>query len=96
MLYLSKNQTDITITADEILQIANMSEEEVRVELALPLYQRGKLSMGQAARLAGMNRIRFQFLLGSREIPVNYNEKAFQEDLDTIHRLTKRQDGRRE
>ncbi|WP_020600209.1 UPF0175 family protein [Spirosoma panaciterrae] len=76
----------MTIT-DDILLEANMSEEEVKTELAVLLYQKGKLSMGQAARLANTDRIRFQFLLASRQIPVNYDEVAFQEDLKTIRRL---------
>ncbi len=76
----------MTIT-DDILQEANMTEAELKTELAVLLYQKGKLSMGQAARLANMNRIQFQFLLGSRQIPVNYNEAAFEEDLRTIDQL---------
>ena len=80
----------MTIT-DDILLKANMSEEEVKTELAVLLYQKGKLSMGQAARLAEIDRIRFQFLLASRQVPVNYDETAFQEDLETIHKLREAQ-----
>lgn len=76
----------MTIT-DDILLEANMSEAEVKTELAVLLYQKGKLPMGQAARLADTDRIRFQFLLASRQIPVNYDEAAFQEDLVTIRQL---------
>lgn len=64
-----------------------MTEAELKTELAVLLYQRRKLSMGQAARLAGIDRIQFQFLLGSRQIPVNYNETAFEEDLQTVDQL---------
>ncbi len=73
----------MTITDDVLLE-ANMSEEEIKIELAVLLYQKGKLSMGQAARLAETNRVQFQFLLASRQIPVNYDEADFQEDLKTI------------
>lgn len=76
----------MTIT-DDILQEANMTEAELKTELAVLLYQKQKLSMGLAARLADMDRIRFQFLLGSRQISVNYDEAAFEEDLQTIDRL---------
>ncbi|WP_345240388.1 UPF0175 family protein [Nibrella saemangeumensis] len=64
-----------------------MGEVKDKVELAVLLYQKGKLSMGQAARLAGMDRICFQFLLGSRQIPVNYDEAAFEEDLKTLDQI---------
>lgn len=76
----------MTIT-DDILREANMTEAELKTEQAVLLYQKGKLSMGQAARLADIDRIQFQFLLGSRQIPVNYDEAAFEEDLRTIERL---------
>lgn len=76
----------MTIT-DDILQEANMTETELKTELAVLLYQKQKLSMGLAARLADMDRIHFQFLLGSRQISVNYDEAAFEEDLQTIDRL---------
>ena len=76
----------MTIT-DDILQEANMTEAELKTELAVLLYQKQKLSMGLAARLADMDRIRFQFLLGSRQISVNYDEAAFEEDLQIIKRL---------
>lgn len=78
------------IIADEVLQEANMSEQELKTELAIVLYQKGKLSMGQAARLADTNRIQFQFILASRQIPVNYNEQSFREDLETIKKLQAR------
>lgn len=75
------------IIADDVLQEANMSELELKTELAVVLYQKGRLSMGQAARLADTNRIQFQSLLASRQIPVNYNEESFREDLETIKTL---------
>ena len=85
----------MTIT-DDILQETNMTEAELKTELAVLLYQKQKLSMGLAARLADMDRIHFQLLLGSRQISVNYDEAAFEEDLQTIERLkAARRDGRR-
>ncbi len=39
-------------------------EAEARLILALALYERGKLSSGLAARLAGVPRVTFLFLLG--------------------------------
>lgn len=85
----------MTIT-DDILQEANMTEAELKTELAVLLYQKQKLSMGLASRLADMDRIYFQLLLGSRQIPVNYDEAAFEEDLQTIERLkAARPDGNR-
>ena len=50
---------------DNILQAARMSEGELRQEIAVLLYQKQKLSLGQACKLAQMFRIPFQHLLAS-------------------------------
>ena len=72
---------------DEILQTARMSEEELRQELAVLLFQKDRLTLGQASRLAGMDLLRFQHLLASREIPVHYDVEEFEQDLSTLHSL---------
>jgi predicted HTH domain antitoxin len=71
---------------DSILQAAHMSEAELKTELAVLLYQKGKLSMGKAAELADTNRIQFQFLLASRQIPVSYDVEELLKDWETIQR----------
>jgi predicted HTH domain antitoxin len=43
--------------------------------------------MGQASRLAGMDRLGFQRLLASRRIPVHYDVGEFEEDLQTLAEL---------
>ena len=72
---------------DEFLLAANLTEAEMRTELAVVLYQKRKLSMGKAAKLAGIPRIQFQFLLASREIPVNYDVEDLKQDLETLRQL---------
>lgn len=72
---------------DEILQTARMSEEELRQELAVLLFQKDRLTLGQASRLAGMDLLRFQHLLASREIPVHYDVEEFEQDLATLRSL---------
>lgn len=69
---------------DELLAAARMSEDEVKLELAVLLYQKEKLSLAQAARVAGIDRIRFQHLLASRSIPVNYDAREFESDRKTV------------
>lgn len=72
---------------DEILQTARMSEEELRQELAALLFQKDRLTLGQASRLAGMDLLRFQHLLASRGIPVHYDVEEFEQDLSTLRSL---------
>jgi predicted HTH domain antitoxin len=46
-----------------------MSAGELKQELAVLLFQREKLTLGQASRLAEMTPVQFQHLLASRHIP---------------------------
>lgn len=79
----------VTIT-DDVLQAAHLSEAELRQELALVLFQQERLTLAQAARLAGLDRFRFQHLLASRNIPVHYDIEDFEEDLETLRSLDRR------
>ena len=54
---------------DELLHAARMSESELKLELAALLYQRERLTPGQAARLAGLSQARLRLALGARGIP---------------------------
>ena len=72
---------------DEILQTARMTEEELCQEVAVLLFQKERLTAGQASRLAGMDRLRFQHLLASRGIPLHYDLEEFEQDLVTLRNL---------
>ena len=69
---------------DEVLTAAHMSEAELKRELALTLFQRERLTLGQASRLAGMSQLAFQALLADRQIPIHYGIEEFREDLRTL------------
>jgi predicted HTH domain antitoxin len=57
-------------------------EKEARLLLALKLYESGKLSSGLAARLAGMPRITFMFVLGQYGLsPFGETADEIEEDL---------------
>jgi predicted HTH domain antitoxin len=64
-----------------------MSPEELSAEIAVMLFQKAKITLAQASRLAGMNRLQFQHLLASREISVHYDAEDFEEDIETLKRL---------
>lgn len=72
---------------DEVLQAARMSEAELRQELAVLLYEKDRLTLAQASRLSGLERLRFQQLLASRGIPVHYDVEDFERDLATLRDL---------
>ena len=75
------------VIPDEILQSAHMTVGELLQEVAILLYQKEKLTLGQASRLAGMNQLQFQFLLASRQIPIHYDVADFEDDLKTLREI---------
>ena len=72
---------------DEILVAAHISEPELKQELALTLFQRERLTLAQASRLADMSRLAFQRLLAERQIPIHYGAGEFDEDLRTLRKM---------
>ena len=72
------------VIPDDILQATRLTEDELKQELAVILFQKDKLTLGQASILAGMNRLQFQHLLASRKIPVHYGVSEFEEDMKTL------------
>lgn len=57
---------------------------ELMQEIAILLFQKEKLSLAQASRLAGMSQLQFQHLLASRQIPVHYDIAELEADLQTL------------
>ncbi|MCC7353872.1 MAG: UPF0175 family protein [Anaerolineae bacterium] len=75
------------VIPDDILQATGMSVAELTQEIAVLLFQKEKLSIGQASRLAGMSRLQFQHLLASRQIPLHYDVADFEADLQTLREM---------
>jgi predicted HTH domain antitoxin len=75
------------VIPDEVLYTARMSAAELAQEIAVLLYQKEKLTLGQASRLAKTSQLQFQFLLASRQIPVHYDVAEFEADLRTLQEM---------
>ena len=71
----------MVLIEDSVLEAANMSEQELKVELAVMLYAQNRLSFGQARKLAGMGYFEFEKLLFDRNIPAHYDVEEFKEDI---------------
>ena len=54
--------------AEDILDSARLTIEEMKIELALSLYAQKRLSLGKARELAGMSLWEFRQLLAARHI----------------------------
>ena len=71
----------------DVLDSARMTPEELKMEMALHLYARGRLSIGKARELAGMPLWEFRQLLASRRIPAHYDAADLDEDVATLRWL---------
>jgi predicted HTH domain antitoxin len=58
------------LVSDGLLQAANMSDTEIKTELAVLLYQQKKLGLSKAREFAGVALVEFQQELAQQEIPV--------------------------
>jgi predicted HTH domain antitoxin len=78
----------MTITIpDSILESARMSESELRQEIAVLLYEKEKVTLAQASRLADMDRVKFQHLIASRGLTMHYGVEEFEQDLAILRGL---------
>lgn len=75
------------IISDEIIHASHMSEQELKQEIAVLLFQKEKITLTQASHLAHINLIQFQHLLMSRGISVHYDLPDFEQDLKTLEQL---------
>ena len=60
----------------------NLDEREAKTLLAAKLYEKGTLTLGQAAELAGYSKRTFMEILGSYDVSVfNYSETELEKNL---------------
>ncbi|MBL8205687.1 MAG: UPF0175 family protein [Blastocatellia bacterium] len=61
---------------------SNLTKDEVQTLLAVKLFETERVSLGQAAKLAGFSKRAFMELLGRQQIPVvNYLPDELREEL---------------
>ncbi len=71
----------ITIDLPDALQI---SEADLRTELAISLFQQERITLGTASQLAGLHQIEFQQLIASRGICIHYDVEDLEQDLKSL------------
>ncbi|MDX2029045.1 MAG: UPF0175 family protein [Blastocatellia bacterium] len=77
------------VIPDEIVSSTRLTAVELLQELAIALFQREKLTLGQASRLAEMNQWQFQQLLSTRNVSMHYGVVDFEADLKTLEELNR-------
>lgn len=75
-----------TITIN-IPSTADVDDNEAKMSLASKLYERGKLTLGQAAELAGYSKETFMELLAGYNVAlINYPADELDEDIENARR----------
>lgn len=76
------------VISDEILQASQLTPAEFRQEVALHLFQSGRLTLSYASNLAEMSLQAFRQLLKQRNIPLySYDVEDFELDLKNLKAL---------
>ena len=76
------------LISDEILQKAKLTEREALIEFACALFDAERLSVHEAARLAGMERYPFEEELARRNIPIyRPTVEDVRHDVEVLERL---------
>ena len=69
---------------DDVIRTSGFSEQELLLEVIVMLFQRKKISIGKASRLAGMTLRQFQHELATQKISVHYDVEDFEKDLQNL------------
>ncbi len=78
------NITTDLIVSKEVLQRANITPEELAIEIATHLYATKRLTIGQAKRLTGLDQISFQNELAKRDIYIHFTIEDVLKDVETL------------
>ncbi len=71
----------ITLQLPDALQI---SEADLRTELAVSLFQQERITLGTASQLAGIPQLAFQRLIANRGICIHYEVADLEQDLRSL------------
>lgn len=78
---------DMTLTIPDEIIGTNLTEDDIRLELATALYAARKISFGKARKLAGVNWFEFRAILSEKGIPAHYDVAQFEEDLQMLESM---------
>jgi predicted HTH domain antitoxin len=73
------------IISGNILEGLKISPAELMIDIAVYLYDKEKLSMGQAKKLAGLTQIEFQKELSKNGVLIKYDIEDFEKDLENLN-----------
>lgn len=71
----------ITLDLPDDIQL---TETDLRTELAIALFQQERITIGTASQIAGLHQIEFQRLIASRGICIHYDIEELEQDLTNL------------
>ncbi len=74
---------------EEVLKKAEITAEELLIEIAVHLYDTERLSLGQARNLIGLDILSFQKELSKRNVFIKYDIEDLETDLKNLKYLRK-------
>ncbi len=75
------------VLSDELIRQTQSTEEELRQDIAVMLYSEEKLTLAQASRFLGVDRLEFQKILADHDVPIHYTVEDLRNDLKTLEEL---------
>jgi predicted HTH domain antitoxin len=72
---------------EDILKAAEITEDELKLELALLLYQKNKVSSGKIRSWLGLSVLEFQHELAKRNLCINYDIEELNQDIENLQFL---------
>lgn len=75
------------VIPNDILRAAKMTEDELKLEIAIMLYKQNKISSGKVRAWTGLTVIEFQHELAKRQLCINYDVEDFQADVETLQSI---------
>jgi predicted HTH domain antitoxin len=64
-----------------------ISPQEAALHLAIGLFADDKVTLGQAAAIAGISQPSFMHELGKRKIPMHYGTEELRQDIATVRKM---------
>ncbi|GGN01200.1 hypothetical protein GCM10010967_39470 [Dyadobacter beijingensis] len=72
---------------DNVIKSTGLSEQELRIDLAVRPYEDGKITVGQGGTMTGLGHVKFQHELGKRKIASHFDVEDLEADLETLEKL---------
>ena len=66
------------------MQSAKMTAQELAIEIAVYLYEKKRLTLGQAKRLADLDQISFQKELARRDVYIHLEAEDVLQDIENL------------